>query len=479
MAKCFSVSYNNIDKRIDPEFYNPFTIWKSGIDFERYALSLIDALAKNEKKDFFANYKLKKDHRQVEIDGYAPNGLGEIDGPLVIEVKWDIKSLYDIKRLIDRINKFQNIKTLLLITNEQKFFDLNRFDIDVILWDYKALKELEDRFPQVSYPFTKDINGAISQWQNMYYDTNRKSLVREIAINNNLVLFLGAGCSIDDNIPNWNNLLENLLFEIFDQSIYDGETLTKLEKLNNIDKDDKEFGKIKNRLYNSNLTVGRFIKETFDKRFIEQTQKSLYTDYTREINEQSTLNVIVDFIANNKSNVEAIVTYNFDDLLEFYLEERKIKYKSIHEGGKSPDDDQIPIYHVHGYLPKDITVKNNNIIFGEKEYHIQYGDPHSWQNMIPLNFLRENTILFVGLSMDDPNLRRILDIGYRYFNSPKHYLFYSKNRWESSDEKISNIFRGMEEHTFRDLGLKIIWLNDHKELDYVLNEITLNIKKHI
>ena len=97
--------------------------------------------------------------------------------------------------------------------------------------------------------------------------------------------------------------------------------------------------------------------------------------------------------------------------------------------------------------------------------------------MIPLKFLRENTVLFIGLSMEDPNLRRLLDIGYRYFNSPKHYLLYSKKRWESSDEKISNIFRGMEDRTFRDLGLKIIWINDHDEINEVLYEITSKMGK--
>ena len=191
----------------------------------------------------------------------------------------------------------------------------------------------------------------------------------------------------------------------------------------------------------------------------------------------STLNGISDFIQNNNQTIKAVVTYNFDDLLRKYLDDRKIEHVSIFDGSKSYSNDQIPIYHVHGYLPKDDDINNDSVIFGEKEYHIQYGDPHSWQNMIPLKFLRENTVLFIGLSMEDPNLRRLLDIGYRYFNSPKHYLLYSKKRWESSDEKISNIFRGMEDRTFRDLGLKIIWINDHDEINEVLYEITSNMGK--
>ena len=75
MAKCFSVPNNKVKQRLDPEFYDLSSKWKNSLRFERYAISLIDALAKEEKKDFFANYKIKKNKRSMIFDGYAPMGI--------------------------------------------------------------------------------------------------------------------------------------------------------------------------------------------------------------------------------------------------------------------------------------------------------------------------------------------------------------------------------------------------------------------
>ena len=119
---------------------------------------------------------------------------------------------------------------------------------------------MEDKFPEISYPITKDVSGAIKHWQNVNYDNNKHLLINELANTEDLVLFLGAGCSVEDKIPNWNKLLENLLFEIFNQHIEDKDTLEKLENLNIVNKDDKDFGNIKKRLYNSNLILEKIYK---------------------------------------------------------------------------------------------------------------------------------------------------------------------------------------------------------------------------
>jgi type I restriction-modification system DNA methylase subunit len=472
-VKFFAINTNNIKDRLNAEFHDPFSVWKSAINFERYVLSLIEAYAKRENKVFYPNYKVKN-NKLYGFDGFAPNGLWDFEGPLIIEVKYKLHSKSQIDKIINNLDHIdEEIANILIITD---FLDKKRFlkdkfieeNINITFWNQKDLKKLEEEIPEVSYPLTKDLGGAIKFWLNANYDYQRDSLIDEIGSKDNLVLFLGAGCSVGDEIPNWNKLLENLLFDLFNEHIEDEDLLNRLELIN---KDDKFF-KIKEKLDKSNLMLGRFIKEMLDERFTEQTRMSLYNNDIRDICGNSTLNAISDFIRDNKDSINGIITYNFDDLLEFYLDKRHINYNSIYNGGINPSQDQIPIYHVHGYLPKDIVVENDSVIFGEKEYHIQYGDPHSWQNMIPLKFLREKTVLFIGLSMDDPNLRRLLEIGYRYFNSPKHYLIYSKKRWDSHDENVSNIFRGMEERTFHDLGLKIIWLENHDEIIDLLKNIS-------
>ena len=73
----------------------------------------------------------------------------------------------------------------------------------------------------------------------------------------------------------------------------------------------------------------------------------------------------------------------------------------------------MPIYHVHGFLPKSGEVDDAILVFSEQSYHSQFIDPYSWSNIIQLTTYLSNICLFIGLSLSDPNLRRLLDISYR------------------------------------------------------------------
>jgi hypothetical protein len=57
--------------------------------------------------------------------------------------------------------------------------------------------------------------------------------------------------------------------------------------------------------------------------------------------------------------------------------------------------------------------------------------------------------------MNDPNLRRLLDIAYKYSKNPKHYAIL-KDHWIMKDEGLSNMLRSMEERTFEELGINIL-----------------------
>ena len=49
-------------------------------------------------------------------------------------------------------------------------------------------------------------------------------------------------------------------------------------------------------------------------------------------------------------------------------------------------------------------------------------DAYNWSNIIQLNCFLENTCMLIGLSVTDPNLRRLLDVAAKNNNVPKHYV---------------------------------------------------------
>jgi hypothetical protein len=89
-------------------------------------------------------------------------------------------------------------------------------------------------------------------------------------------------------------------------------------------------------------------------------------------------------------------------------------HKSIYTESEVYDPDELPIYHVHGFLPEDDSKYNDldksTLVFSEEGYHHIYTDAYHWSNLVQLNSFRENNCLMIGLSMTDPNLRRLLDI---------------------------------------------------------------------
>ena len=112
-----------------------------------------------------------------------------------------------------------------------------------------------------------------------------------------------------------------------------------------------------------------------------------------------------------KQLLATIITFNFDDLVEENLKTNFIKYKSIFKEGQRCTPVELPIYHAHGFLPRSGNLtKDHEVVFSEDAYHSQFIDSFSWSNLIQLNHLNQNLCLFVGLSMTDPNLRRLLDV---------------------------------------------------------------------
>lgn len=300
-------------------------------------------------------------------------------------------------------------------------------------------------------------------------------LLKKALIDNQLTLVCGAGISRDSSIPDWNELLVNILNEAFlNENLDVPESKILAEDFLSL-------------MPQSNLILGKYLRLVLKDDFEKVVQKHLYLYYNQDRESESTMMVqgheIINYaletnmmkaiveLARPKrrgKRLESIITFNFDDLIECALSKHNIEYCSIWKEGQIYGIDALPIFHVHGFLPNQKEIDSPNLVFSEEAYHSQFIDPYSWSNLIQLNTFSTNICLFIGLSLSDPNLRRLLDISWRRNQRCKHYIIMRKAPQKSRTDEIATM---LFEQDANSLGLNVIWCSDFSEIPSILSSI--------
>lgn len=455
-------------------------------------------------------YKNLNDKIIMEVDAYAPTGFDNYEGGTVFEFKFYrsknslFKNFREIlfKKFFNRINSMDlEVKNVILVvtldlTDDEKSNLTSGFnediDINFYIWDINDLKTLFDNYPQLVLETINNISQLVLNTQlSESINSNEKSIVdfrekhigrlKESFATDDLVLFLGAGISRDAKISMWDDLVSDLLVSLLGTKLKDfNVNLTDIER-------DFIVESLKKSNGNSPLLMARYIRKGLQDIFTEILTDILYKNC---INSSELLTEITKLCKpiRNRIGVRGVVTYNFDDLLEVNFTQHDISHRAVFREAEIPSKDELGIYHVHGFLPRN----NNNyeglskslLVFSEEGYHNLMLDPYNWSNLVQLNYLRENTCLLIGLSLTDPNLRRLLDIAVRKQESNvcKHYVIlkreiYHKNVLNGNNINDKNIRKfdianqKLKEEYYKELGLNVIWVDDYKEIPQILNRI--------
>ncbi|NOR70949.1 MAG: TIR domain-containing protein [Methylomarinum sp.] len=278
-----------------------------------------------------------------------------------------------------------------------------------------------------------------------------------------LTLVCGAGVSVGAGISSWNNLLLGLLEKMM-ASISNNENLSL--KVSDANEFQKRYG-------SSALIIGKYLKSNLGKDFSSELRDALYQ------NNPDTSDIIEAVVELSRPKrdgkpLDSLITFNFDNLIEEALEKNRVTHKAIYTEGMRSKSSELPIYHVHGYLPrKGRILKDKDIVFSEDAYHSQFIDPFSWSNLIQLNKLSQNTCLFIGLSLTDPNLRRLLDVANRK-NPNKfinHYIIKKTLSPKNGKDRVDDLAEFLEEQDANELGLNVIWVNEFKEIAPIVKSI--------
>lgn len=462
--------------------------------FEAFVLELIQKYLDDQSKPFFPHYRSKN---KYEYDGFAPNGIDDLPGPTIIEVKlFKGRIPYEsLERIFFRYIKDDSAKSILLVigknlTPNEKQSILDHFPVysinNIRIWDLSDLASLGSNLQLTissiselsEFILNETVSHGAKRSSDEWRDKNIEHISRLKTIYNNegLVLFLGSGISNDMGIPNWANLVYDLFIS----------TIDKLGNKMEFNEFEERFiiSKLKEFNEGSPLLQARYIRVGLGDSFIKAISDALYKDYKKLNMNSNQLKAISRLCVTKR--IRSIVTYNFDNLLEEILCEIGLPNKSIYRDMDLPLQNELAINHVHGFLPQNAEnyegLTESLLVFSEEGYHSLIEEPYNWSNLIQLNLLRENTCLMIGLSINDPDMRRLLAISAKRIEEPKHYAILLKQEFKNLQnakselrddvlQMFANANQNLQEKMLQELGINIIWVESYEEIPSILDSI--------
>jgi hypothetical protein len=211
----------------------------------------------------------------------------------------------------------------------------------------------------------------------------------------------------------------------------------------------------------------------------------------------TTLFQLVKVLVNHKKNAKlpyAIITFNADSLLHSLItiftiknqyEETKtytIPKENYKKVTRTIQDwaGTIPIFHLHGSISptaaKGISKDTrDSLIFLESSYNEVANNMYSWAQSTFLYHATNNKLVFIGLSMSDPNIRKWLSwTNQNYLKDlnivTKKETISLPHLWIKTKSHSDEIQEFMD-ISLRHMGVKIGLIDDYQKTEEILNKI--------
>jgi hypothetical protein len=329
-------------------------------------------------------------------------------------------------------------------------------------------------------------------WESLY----------ELASDYDIGLFIGAGVSKNNKIPDWKSLIaqignwNNAEVDKFQKR---GVSLTTLADIARGSYADAEWAALLRRhLYAgffeavrprlgevSGLSLEQFINNK-DIRHLDKCRRFMK-------GENSVLKAIVSLCGSGKKKVPnvrigPILTTNIDCLLQIYdavIHGKDRVFETVEAASSETDAEKLSLYYLHGYLSTDQNEdKQIPFVFTEAEYLNRNDDPYGWANVTLHWALREFSIVFIGCSMTDELIRRAL-----YRNRQQRMRSNIASRGEAEKlqrrhfavlgRKNDVTYEQLLNETLARLGVWPLWIDDYdNDLPPRLNRLRKILKKN-
>lgn len=272
-------------------------------------------------------------------------------------------------------------------------------------------------------------NDIIGDSQTTIYSVD--DIFEKITFDKPITLFCGAGIS---NCPKWEELLCNVINEKPD---YLKDEINEFQKL-------------------SPQVQAKYLQVLMKDDFYSSIERLLYSPFIDQ-SSAKTRQAVSNFCKKSK-NLESVITTNFDLLLEESLPNKlKTISKSIGKNVKS----KISVYHVHGIIKRN--GESSDIVFDEDSYNKIYASPYDWANIIQLEKFVNNICIFIGASLTDTNVRRLIEYASKIKRDKKLNLIQIKKK----NTKNNFVDRVYEMH-LNSIGVQVVWINTYDEIAEIL-----------
>ncbi|MFQ6014387.1 MAG: SIR2 family protein [Anaerolineae bacterium] len=219
---------------------------------------------------------------------------------------------------------------------------------------------------------------------------------------------------------------------------------------------------------------------------VDKGNRGQFIRYIRECN--PTLRAVASLCARRDEGkrtyspnplIHAVVSFNVDAVLEAYAYARYEKriLRTIERPSAGAIPGKINVYHMHGYLRFDRYIGDRTkeapdvLVFTEQEYFDFFNEPNSLFNYTFLYLLREHSCLFIGLSLNDDNIRRLL----HYSRAEREHSFQREGVLQPDELEIIRHFailsdrkapeiNHLTEASLKRLGTRVLWVSDFDEI---------------
>jgi len=174
--------------------------------------------------------------------------------------------------------------------------------------------------------------------------------------------------------------------------------------------------------------------------------------------------------------VGTVLSYNYDDIVVRALRRVRGAYSVF--GPEHTRLRGLPVYHLHGFIPDSDRPHDpefSRVVLSRDEYFEVMLEPFSWQTTAQLHYLQNATCLFLGVSLTDVNMLRMLNTAYRYSRFQRVYCLAAQEEFGGTSAVLRGFLARAKTTLADQVGVNMIWVDRYADLAPTIRDLIARV----